>query len=328
MAPRVTADGATAPGHVTKRPYLRLTFAARMSMRAVACRLATGGIVLAAAVAAAALATLAPNVRHAALAGSCPASGPPCPANAFLTLGASAGGPDTSIAVSGGSFLPGESMSIYWDTPSKVIGSATADGHGNFSNVKVKPFAGEKPGSHQICASVPPQPCATFLLQGTPTPTPSSAAAPSESPSPEVSPSPTESPTPIPIPGGSTNGLDLILKPPLVFLPLAGLVGVVLAIGWWLFSSFPRRQRALPSASISHRSTRPTWTPPTETAFDTAGPIPEAARPPWPAVPPPPPQPHESPPSQEWEERTPWPAPRPPQPDEPDDEPRVPESES
>ena len=51
--------------------------------------------------------------------------------------------------------------------------SATADGKGNFSGVKVKPFAGDPPGLHKICASVPPTPCAQFELQGSPTPTPS-----------------------------------------------------------------------------------------------------------------------------------------------------------
>src|SRR5260221_13696616 len=118
-------------------------------------------------------------------------------------------------------------MSLYWDTQSKVVGSATADGHGNFNNVKVRPFAGEKPGLHHICASVTPQPCAQFPLQSPPTPPPSAAATPSESPSPEQSPTPSDSPTPIPIPGSPTNGFDLTLKPPLGVLPLAGLAGPV-----------------------------------------------------------------------------------------------------
>lgn len=256
-------------------------------MREVACRLGGGGIVLAAVVAAAALAVLPPNVRQAALADACPASGPPCPANAFITLNVTAGGPTTSILVNGGSFLPGESMSLYWDTPSKVIGSATADGHGNFSNVKVKPFAGERPGAHTICASVTPQPCAQFQLQGAPTPTPSSAATPSESPSPVVSPSASESPTPIPVPVASTGGgIDLILKPPLVFLPLAGLVGLVLAIGWWLYSVFPRQHRNLTAASVVHRSARPAWGPMSAGMPDPATPPPDEPRPAWPAPPP------------------------------------------
>ena len=280
-----------------------------MSLRAVACRLGPVFLVVLAVLAAAAFATLSPGARRTALAGACPASGPPCPANAFLSLSVTAGGPSTSILVNGGSFLPGESMSIYWDSPSKVIGSATADGHGNFSNLKVKPFAGERPGTHTICASVAPQPCATFLLQGSPTPTPSSAASPSESPSPEESPSPSASPSVIPIPAGSTNGLDLILKPPLVFLPLAGLTGVVLAVAWWLFSVFPRQQRILPAASVVHRSTRPTWGGETAAATlpgPAAGEV-ETERPAWPDFP------------EGTDERPHWAPPQPPQPDEPED---------
>src|SRR5207249_9823272 len=128
-----------------------------------------------------------------------------------------------------GQFLAGQSMPLYWDSSNKVVGSTTADSHGTLNNVKVRPFAGEKPGPHHTCASVTPQPCAQFQLQSSPTPTPSAAAPPSESPPPDRSPTPTESPTPIPIPAASTNGLDLILKPPLVFLPLAGLAGLVRA---------------------------------------------------------------------------------------------------
>src|SRR5262249_7051271 len=156
---------------------------------------------------AAALATLTPGARRTALAGSCPVSGPPCPANAFISLSVTAGPANTPILVSGGAFLPGEAMSIYWDSSNKVLGSATADRRRDFSHVHVKPFAGEQPGLHHICASVTPQPCAQFQLQAA-TPTPSASALPSESPSPEQSPSPSSSPSVIPIPTSSTNGLD------------------------------------------------------------------------------------------------------------------------
>ncbi len=277
-----------------------------MSLRAVACRLVPVSLIVFAVLASVALATLTPGARRTALAGSCPVSGPPCPANAFISLSVTAGPPNTAILVSGGAFLPGESMSLYWDSTNKVVGSATADGRGNFANVRVKPFAGERPGPHHICASVTPQPCAQFQLQ--PSPTPSVAASPSESPSPEESPSPTESPSVIPIPTSSTSGLDLILKPPLVFLPLAGLVGLVAAVGWWLFSVFPRQQRNLPAASVMHRSSRPTWSPPTEAAFSGAsGHQVEPERPAWPEFP------------TGTEERPHWPAPNPPQPDDPDE---------
>jgi len=294
-----------------------------MSLRAVACRLGPVLLIVLAVVAAALLATLLPGARTAALADACPASGPPCPANAYISLNVTAGGPNTDILVSGGQFLAGESMSLYWDSPSKIVGSATADGRGNFSNVKVRPFAGEKPGLHHICASVTPQPCAQFQLESSPTPTPSAAATPSESPSPDQSPTPSQSPTPIPIPAASTNGLDLILKPPLVFLPLAGLAGLVAAVGWWLFTVFPRQQRTLPSAAVSHRSTRPTWgAAPPEVA-----PAHEGPRPAWPTAPPLPAQPHHPEPPRSshaefpegTDQRPHWPAPRPPIPDDPEE---------
>ena len=211
----------------------------------------------------------------------------PTPVNAYLTIDVTTGPANTTIQVSGGSFNPGESMSLYWDTPNRVIGSATADSHGNFSNVKVKPFAGEQPGPHRICASVDPQPCAGFLLQAAPTPTPSPSPSPSESPSPTPSASPSSSPTPIPIPAASRNDLDLILKPPLVFLPAAGLVGLIAALAWWLFSVFPRQQRHLPAASVMHRSTRPTWGPASGGTPDAPAPAPaDEPRPAWPAPPP------------------------------------------
>lgn len=291
-----------------------------MSLRVVPWRLGQVFLVCVAALSAALFATLLPEAHRSALADACPASGPPCPANAYITLNVVAGGPTTDILVSGGQFLAGESMSLYWDTPSKVVGSAIADGHGNFSNVRVRPFAGEHPGVHHICASVTPQPCAQFALQGPPSPTPTVAVTPSESPSPEQSPTPSESPTPIPVPGSSTNGLDLILKPPLVFLPLAGLVGLIAAVGWWLFSVFPRQQRNLPSAAITHRSTRPTWGGGPPENARTA----DEARPAWPTAPPLPAQPKQSEPPapappafpEPAEERPPWPAPRPPLPDD------------
>lgn len=291
-----------------------------MSLRAVAGRLGPVLLIVLAVVAAALLATVLPGARRAALADACPASGPPCPAGAYLSLNVTAGGPSTDILVSGGQFLAGQSMSLYWDSSNKVVGSATTDSHGNFNNVKVRPFAGEQPGLHHICASVTPQPCAQFQLQSSPTPTPSAAATPSESPSPDQSPTPSASATPIPIPGASTNGLDLILKPPLVFLPLAGLAGLLAAVGWWLFAVFPRGQRTLPSAAITHRSTRPTWgASPPESA-----PVREGPRPAWPTAPPllAQPQPSEPPRSahsdfpEGTDQRPHWPAPRPPIPDD------------
>lgn len=225
----------------------------------------------------------------------------PTPTAAYLTLDVSAGGGNTAISVSGNSFLPGEQMSLFWDAPNKVIGSATADGNGNFSGVKVKPFAGDPPGLHKICASVPPVPCAQFELAGSPTPTPSAPPSPSESPSPDASASPTESPTPTPVvlpAAADTNNLDVLFQPPFIFLPFIAALGVIGAIAYWVFGSLARRPRALPSASIVHRSVRPEagapgleFVPPTTPMVPpTAPPTPPPAddfQPPWPAPNPP-----------------------------------------
>jgi len=191
-------------------------------------------------------------------------------------------------------------MSLFWDAPNKVIGSATADAKGNFSGVKVKPFAGDPAGLHKICASFPPVPCAQFELQGTPTPTPSGPASPSESPSPEASASPTESPTPTPLalPAASdTNNLDVLFQPPFIFLPFIAALGLIGAIAYWVFGTLRRRPRALPSASIVHRSVRP-----------------EAGVPGTEFVPPPAPA---APPAEDFYQ-PPWPAPNPPIEDPPD----------
>lgn len=178
-----------------------------------------------------------------------------------------------------------EAMAIYWDTPDKVIGNATADGNGTVSNVKVKPFAGATPGLHQICASVPPHPCAQFELQGTPTPTPSAPPSPSESPSPTESPSATasESPTPsvVPVPAGNdTNNLQVLLQPPFIFLPIIAALGLLGAIAYWAFGATAARRRLqpLPSATIVHHSVRPEGAPGVEYA-----PPPAAAAEPAPA---------------------------------------------
>jgi hypothetical protein len=182
----------------------------------------------------------------------------PTPVNAFISLDVTAGGATTQITVSGGSFNPGEAMSIYWDTPNKVIGSTTADSHGNFSGVKVKPFAGDPPGLHHVCASVQPNPCAQFDLQGPPSPTPTPQASPSESPSPSPSPSESPTPTPVPIPVASNSGgLDVLLHPPFIFLPFLAALGLLGVIAYWFLAASRRRQPSLPAASIVHRSVRP-----------------------------------------------------------------------
>jgi len=220
-------------------------------------------VIFGAAVLASALTAVSPLTRSTAHA-NCPASSPcptPTPVNAFLSLDVTAGPPSTVINVTGGQFNPNQETTLYWDTASHVAGSATADGGGSF-NTRVKPFAGDRPGIHHLCASVPPHPCANFTLE-------SATASPPPSPSPtEESPSPSassvETPGLIASPARITNnlsGFDVISRPPFVFLPIFGLGALLLSLGYWAVSVArrPRRLTPLPSAAVVHRATRPDY---------------------------------------------------------------------
>jgi hypothetical protein len=186
----------------------------------------------------------------------------PTPVNAFLSLDVTAGDPNTQITVNGSAFLPNESTSLYWDQPSKVAGASNADGNGNFTT-KVKPFAGDTPGVHHLCASVQPNPCASFTLQplaASPTPQESPSPSPDTSPSPSPSDSPiagTVSPTPV---ASTLNGLDLMLKPPFVILPIIGGAGLAIALLYWILSITRRpRQKPLKSVAVAHLASRPDY---------------------------------------------------------------------
>jgi hypothetical protein len=226
-----------------------------------------------------------------------PAPSPsPIPANAFLTLDVTAGPANTDITVSGGAFLANEQMTLYWDPPStKVAGGANADGSGNFTT-HVKPFATDALGIHHLCASVAPFPCANFTLEAaTPTPPPSPSPSPEASPSPSPSPTPTDVPSPTPV-AATLNGIDLITRPPFVFVPLIGALAILGSLAWWVFSMVgrPPRPLTLPTAAVVHRATRPDYT----AEFGTPPPAPAPAPPPpsaWadvlpPVQPPAPPQ--------------------------------------
>jgi len=198
----------------------------------------------------------------------------PLPTGANIGLQPTAGGANTSITVTGSLFLKNESITLYWDVTSHVAASVVTDDTGAFTQV-VKPFAGDKPKVHRLCASVQPHPCASFSLQGPPTPTPG------------VTPSPAETPTPTPAEtpqasgarpgGGGISGLDIITRPPFVFLPILGVLGILGVLAYWWLS---RRRQVPPSsaATIVHRATRPDYTAP----FPTAGTMPAAPQPPGP----------------------------------------------
>ncbi len=262
-----------------------------MRLPGISARLRTLAPIVGAIGSAVALVAFAP-MAHAHILTDCPgtASSPcptptptpppptPTPTNAFISLDVTAGDPNTQITVSGSAFLPGESTSLYWDQPSKVAGASNADSNGNFTT-RVKPFSGDSPGVHHLCASVQPNPCASFTLQPlatTPTPQPS----PSASPSPDTSPSPTATPTfdtASPTPVASTlNGLDVILKPPFVILPIIGGLGLAIALLYWILSMTRRpRERPLKSVAVAHLASRPDYS----AAF---GAPPPAAAPPAP----------------------------------------------
>lgn len=210
----------------------------------------------------------------------------PTPTNAFLSLDVTAGDLNTQITVNGGAFLPNESMTLIWDPPNnKVAGGAVADGSGNFTT-HVKPFSGDPPGVHRLCASVPPNPCASFTLQAvaatpTPQPTPSPSTSPDTTPSPSASPTDTASPTPV---AGTLNGIDLMLKPPFVILPIIGGAGLAIALIYWILSIVMRpRQRPLKSVAVAHLASRPDYT----AGFGAPPPAPAPPAPPpsgWPDV--------------------------------------------
>lgn len=227
-------------------------------------RLAPAALVLAALATAVFLFGHAPTVRAdcggtASGATPCPPTPTPTPTLAFLSLDVTSGDANTVITVTGGQFLPNEQMNLYWDNANHVGGFAQADAGGSFSNVKVKPYPGDSPGVHKLCASVQPNPCANFAINAPPSPTPtpsaSPSASPSESPGPAVSEAPTSSPVAV-----SLSGFDVISRPPFVFLPIAGALGVVLSLGYWMVSMMRRpKQRAFPTAAVVHRAMRPDY---------------------------------------------------------------------
>jgi hypothetical protein len=252
---------------------------------------APAAVVAGAVMVAVALVAASPAVRARIAIDACPASST-CPTNAYLTLDVSAGPPSTVVTVSGNLFLPGETMSIYWDVPNKVIGSAAASSGGSFANARVKPFAGDPPGLHHICATVPyvTPPCVQFQLEAA-TSSPSPQASPVASASPSESPLPPATATPARA-GGSSNGLDLFLRPPLVFVPIIAGLALLAALGYWVVSTLPRRRPTLPSATIVHKSARPLYGP----AASSASPMPSAPEP-APGIPPQGPADEPAPPS-------------------------------
>jgi hypothetical protein len=271
----------------------------------------------------------------------------PAPTGANIGLNPTAGRSTTSITVTGQLFLKNQSITLYWDLSSHVAATVVADDTGAFTKV-VKPRTGDVPKVHRLCANTLPKPtCANFTLQAAPPPSPS--ASPSELPSP----TPTDTPTASgPRLGGGTggiSGLDIITRPPFVFLPIIAIVGILGVLTYWLLS---RRRRQLPPASaatVVHLATRPDYMAPFPTSGDPPvtppapvqpsawdapfqAPPPVQAPPPAPAPPAPfaptpyvpPPVPPQAPPPPAPPRSVEWPAPQnpPAAPDEPPDLPQ------
>ncbi|HYT13090.1 MAG TPA: hypothetical protein VEL12_09910 [Candidatus Nitrosopolaris sp.] len=210
----------------------------------------------------------------------------PTSTHAYIVLDTAAGGPNTKISVSGSSFPPGASVTLYWDNANQAAGSKSADSGGSFTT-SVIPFPGSSPGAHKLCGSSEglnqAPPCANFTLQGAPTPTPPASPSPSSSPTSSPSPTPTPSASPVVLTSNSgRGGFDVIMRPPLVFLPIIALLGLLAALAYWLLMRIDRTP-VMPAASVVHRSSRPDIGP------MSAPPGTAPAAPPVPEIQPPPP---------------------------------------
>jgi len=194
----------------------------------------------------------------------------PLPTGANIGLAPTAGVSTTKITATGQLFLANEAITLYWDASNHVAASVVTDANGSFVKT-VKPFAGDKPKVHKLCASVQPKPCANFTLQAPPTPTPA------VTPSPDVSPSPAETPQASgPRTGGGGNGgglsgLDIITRPPFVFLPIIAILGLLGVLVFWAVTT-RRRPPAPAAATVVHRATRPDYTAPFPTRGGPANP--------------------------------------------------------
>lgn len=186
----------------------------------------------------------------------------PLPSAATIGLDPSAGGPTTSITATGQNFLKNESLTLYWDTSAHGIAAVITDDNGAFTKV-VTPFAGDKPAVHKLCASVQPKPCASFTLRGAPTPTPTPPASPTDT-SPSSSPTDTSPASGVRPAGGGISGLDIITRPPFVFLPIIGILGLLGVLAYWFMSGRGRRRPMAPTsaATVTHMASRPDYIAP------------------------------------------------------------------
>jgi hypothetical protein len=230
----------------------------------------------------------------------------PLPVGATIGLQPTAGTSSTVITVTGQLFLKNESMTLYWDISSHVAATVVTDDNGSFTKA-VRPFARDKPAAHRLCVNAQPKPCASFALQPAPTPTASTSPSPVDTSSPTPSAAGNPQASGARPGGGGISGLDIITRPPFVFLPIIGILGLIGVLVYWALSS-RRRPMAPTSASVIHHATRPDYMEPFPStarppaappvAAPPIGPPTGAAPPPGPpAFAPPPPAPQAPPPA-------------------------------
>ncbi|HEY8813509.1 MAG TPA: fibronectin type III domain-containing protein [Candidatus Dormibacteraeota bacterium] len=202
----------------------------------------------------------------------------PLPIGANIGMQPTAGLSSTSITVTGQQFLKNESITLYWDVTSHVATSVVTDDNGAFTKV-IKPYAGDKPKVHKLCANVQPHPCASFSLQAPPTPTPGVTPSPADTSSPTPSASAAPPASGVRTGGsGGISGLDIITRPPFVFLPIIGIIGIIGVLAYWFLS----RRRSMPpgsAATVVHRATRPDYMAPFPPAGGAAPPPRNPAQP-------------------------------------------------
>jgi hypothetical protein len=183
----------------------------------------------------------------------------PLPSGATIGLQPTAGQLTTSLTVTGQLFLKNESLTLYWDLPTHIAATLVTDDNGAFTRV-LKPRPLDTPKVHKLCASVQPKPCANFTLQAPPTPIAAVTPSPDETPTP----SPTDSPQASGVRAGGNgglSGLDIITRPPFVFLPILGILGLLGVLAFWALTG-RRRPPAPAAATVVHRATRPDYMAP------------------------------------------------------------------
>src|SRR5260370_1019564 len=90
-----------------------------------------------------------------------------------------------------------------------------------------------------------------------PPPQPRRRAPPAATPCPTATPPDTASPPPA---AATLNGLDLMMKPPFVILPIIGGAGLAIALIYWILSMVMRpKQKPLKSVAVTHVASRPDY---------------------------------------------------------------------